>query len=44
MAVCWFGCKKSLSMVIAQMVLESSHLTSQGLHAVFKCNLLARAS
>jgi len=24
------------------MVLENSHLTSQGLHAVFKCDLLAR--
>ena len=28
--------EKSLSRVIAQMVLENSHLTSQGLHAVFK--------
>jgi len=34
---------KSLSRVVAQMVLENSHLTSQGLHAVFKCDLLARA-
>jgi len=25
------------------MVLENSHLTSQGLHAVFKSDLLARA-
>jgi len=30
---------KSLSRVIAQIVLENSHLTSQGLHAVFKCDL-----
>jgi len=29
MAVCGFGCKKSLSRVITQMVLEN---TSQGLH------------
>ena len=35
MAVCGLAVK-SLSGVIA-------HLTSQGLHAVFKCNLLARA-
>jgi len=34
---------KSLSRVIAQMVMENSHLTSQGLHAVLKCDLLARA-
>ena len=33
---------KSLSRVITQMVLENSDLTSQGLHAVFKCDLLAR--
>jgi len=33
----------ALIRIIAQMVLENSHLTSQGLHAVFKCDLLARA-
>jgi len=32
---------KLLSRVIAQIVLENSHLTSQGLHAVFKYDLLA---
>ena len=32
-----------LSRVIAQMVLENSHLTSQGLYAMFKCDLLAGA-
>jgi len=42
--LCGFGCKNpALSRVIAEMVLENSHLTSQGLHAVFKCDLLARA-
>ena len=39
----WVWLKKFLSRVIAQKVLENSHLTSQGLHAVFKCDLLARA-
>ena len=32
---------KSLGRVIAQMVLKISHITSQGLHAVFKYDLLA---
>ena len=32
---------KLLSRVIVQMVLENSHPTSQGLHAVFKYDLLA---
>ena len=35
MAVCGFGCKNP-SVGSLQMVLESNHLTSQGLHAVFK--------
>ena len=34
---------KLLSRVIVQMVLENSHLTSQGLYAMFKCDLLAGA-
>jgi len=34
---------KFLSRIIAVMFLKNSHLTSQGLHAVFKCDLLARA-
>jgi len=34
---------KSLSRVIAQMVLENSHLTSQRLHAVFKYDLVRLA-
>jgi len=39
-AVCGFCCKKSLSRVITQMVLETvTHLT--GPPSVFKCNLLA---
>ena len=46
MTVCGFGCKNP-SVAIGSwhkiMVLENSHLTSQGLHAVFKCDLLARA-
>ena len=35
---CGFGCKSPHAL----MVLKNSHLTSQGLHAVFKCDL-ARA-
>jgi len=42
MAVCGLGCK-SVCRVIAQIVLENSHLISQGLYAVFKYGLLARA-
>jgi len=41
MAVCGFGLK-SVTRVIAQMVVENGHLASLGLHAVFKCDLLAR--
>jgi len=44
MAVCGFGCKNpSVGSLHKWPVLENSHLSSQGLHAVFKCDLLARA-
>jgi len=39
----WYIYPKGENSITVQMVSEESHLTSQGLHAVFKCDLLARA-